>query len=217
VAFVALLFISGKLPNFPGKDSNAQLAYYTLWLMIFTGALAVTSTIQIAFLTRADQANKKSSEASARAANAAARNSKALLMVERAYVFAGVGKIVSGKEKGNSATIYMRMRNTGKTPARIIGILFESLADAPKNPIPSYVSNEYVIDNIVPADDLFHFGPTNVTVPCVVAGYIRYIDVFKSEHISRICIRLNEITTNPEGELMISTDASGPSTWNDWD
>jgi hypothetical protein len=185
------------------------VSFYTSVLALFTGLLAIVSSVQIRFLIRADQLARRALIANRQSALAAKRAAEALPAVERAYVFifpelefwddlphsSGVGKYAS------RIGVKFRLENHGKTPAAIqsISARLKVLDDPPDNRL-------HVTVSILPGERILKSGgdwvpdasPVNCNIDEATAdriekreeiiwfyGSILYLDVFGTEHVTR--------------------------------
>jgi hypothetical protein len=96
-----------------GRGLRDPVAYYTLWLMLFTGALAVFGVFQIRLLVRADKLAKESLDQ--------ARISSERQL--RAYVLIDSSELV---RDGPGIVLQLKVRNFGETPAYATQITLHS-------------------------------------------------------------------------------------------
>lgn len=103
---------SGK--SFWQRTTEDPVAYFTLWLVAFTGVLAVVSIVQGWFLLRSEGIAKTS-------ADAAKKSAEAVITAERARLFVDVdlGENPVAASNGAKNTINVSLWNYGKTVARI--------------------------------------------------------------------------------------------------
>jgi hypothetical protein len=189
--------------QFWGVD-NDPIVTYTRWLMIFTGALAI-STIGLWVVTFfAGKDTKK-------AAESAQKSAEALPLIERAWVFIPVvewanksDKVLSGDGTGESI-VSAYVFNAGKTPA-IITILYAKAIVTETYPS---LKNVHELSNI-PMEDGFiikadekkwrrikakiHISTTQWTeieqstsLKLLCYGRIKYKDIFSRTHETGFC------------------------------
>jgi len=119
------------------RGLSDPVAYYTLWLTLFTGALAIVSGFQLWFLRRADETARVSADAAKLAADAANKSANAALAVEMPLVFLDQIDLVTpqpplGPDPRQTVqgippaltTIKMVFKNYGRTPARVVSVHF---------------------------------------------------------------------------------------------
>lgn len=111
-------------PLVPEENPEQAIARYNLWLMLFTGVLALVAIIQIGFLISADQTASEAAKAaneSAKAAQKAAEVSERTLKAsQRAWIRAEVGienSPLTFDRNGASTTVSFKISNIGNVPA----------------------------------------------------------------------------------------------------
>jgi len=94
-------------PETKEGGADERIVGYTLWLTIFTGALAAVSAGQIRYLIRADRATKRALD-----------QSKEATEIElRPYIAPGVATLHSDPSGGGKMFARVKLTNVGKTPA----------------------------------------------------------------------------------------------------
>lgn len=132
--------------------------------------------------------------------------------VERAYLFGGPTKIELFAGSGKT-DFRLTVDNSGKTQAILKEICvsyFQTLPDGP----PQYPNQKVAKpDVVIPGGALQIEIPTKLgldqVTPFFVAGYFKYLDIFRETRTSRFCIRII-----PDTEKF---EPAGSEAWNDWD
>ena len=117
-------------------STHDAVAFYTLWLAIFTGSLVWVSTVQIRYLRRADETARRSADAAKLAAETAHEEFVAnhrpriqILSFEESDIGAG------GDEEQIKLGASLRYVNSGDTTAYLLEIGWHiSYADHPLRP-----------------------------------------------------------------------------------
>lgn len=181
------------------------------WWQIAFAVIGTAALIVTLWLTR------RSVKAAELAASAAVASNKQtarhLRTLERAYLFGGPKGIVP-HIPSQRLTVGFYVQNVGRTPAflkRVIG----DFSDAVPFGEPSYEETERTIlktDLVIEgqSDGIniklnFESRLLNQTY---FFGYIEYLDVFKTPHVSRFCFLIH----GNVGKYEIA----GPPAWNDW-
>jgi hypothetical protein len=171
------------------NSSDDRLATYTLWLALFTAALACISGLQIYFLTRADKTGRITAEAARDSAHAAteqgsltqasinqgARSSRTGL---RAYVYPQSTDATQFRI-GNAAfmTVSIVWKNMGQTPMRH-GQIWLRAREFPGRIPPDFdfPKNEFLVSGATVA------GPGQEFVSQINIGFRDLQDAFAGTH-----------------------------------
>jgi hypothetical protein len=116
-----------ELEVVPKESADQAIARYNLWLMVFTGVLAVVSIIQIGFLIAADEKADESARAAKIAAYAArdavAHSDRNVATQLRAYIFLETFNVtrvinpIDGKPTTMGYQFSGKWKNVGQTPS----------------------------------------------------------------------------------------------------
>jgi hypothetical protein len=199
--------LGGAVVDHSDEISAAVTAIATIFIALYTFALSDSTRA----LRDAAEQQKLDMLESLRiagvAADAAKQSADHIPIVERAYVFATPVPWI----KDNTTVTYLRIENFGQTP----GFLIEAhgcTSDIEPTGVPTYFGSPRFIEAIVKKGTADPF-PTNwvspFTTPHYFFGYIKYTDIFKKGHISRVCKRI----LPAEGKI----DMAGPPARNEWD
>jgi hypothetical protein len=204
------------------RATTDPVAAFTLWLVVFTAVLGVTSVLQYGSLIRGETTNAKSANAAERAAQAA---ETALVTVQRAFVFIDS---FDASNINNNIVIMPKWRNSGTTPTRFMTnyVNWKSFANEP-SPDFSFPDLDGFGNPIAEKDKKFvniFIGPNatsfaeKLVVPTAhidavrekrervfVWGWARYEDIFGNKHITRFC---NEMEITPLGGPEVATPAA---------
>jgi flagellar basal body-associated protein FliL len=200
------------------ERTEEAIARYTLWLMVFTGVLALVSVVQIAFLINADRNTE-------RAANAAEKSAKVsedtLKISQRAWV--GVQNVFfkPTPKIGDQFGVMIHFKNVGTTPAT--NIQAQAVFDpVPPDRQPNFDYSKERLHSfgfMMPAADM-HFPliqekPLSVAgVDALKTGAIRifvhgrfsYDDIFGESHWFTFCYELVKLAT-PDGDAIFGPTA----------
>jgi hypothetical protein len=194
------------------KLSDAIIAVFTIVLAVKTsGVFKETAGLRSA----ADQQAldmKESVKVAIAAANAAKEAADHIPMVERAYLFGGPTQIEAFADS-NLTKFKLSVDNAGKTPGIISEVCVSYSLKEPTGE-PSYTDAkvsqvDFAINAGVMGQILPFAGGMDTIQPFFVAGYYRYIDIFRKQHTSRFCLRVHPDTRKFE--------IAGSRAWNDWD
>jgi hypothetical protein len=186
--------------NHPPSPPDYSSWWFNFFLAIFTGLLVVVGGVNCYLIFWTLKATEK-------AANAAEQAANHIPIVERAYVFATPMPSI----KNNMSVIFLRIENFGQTPG-FVSEAHGATSSIEPTGVPTYPGSPTFIEAVVQKGTADTF-PTHwlspVTTPHYFADYIRYTDIFKKVHISRVCKRV----IPAEGKIGMA----GPPAWNDWD
>ena len=196
------------------RATTDPIAAFTLWLVIFTAVLGITSVLQYGSLIRGEVTNAKSAKAAERAAKVA---ETALVTVQRAFVF--IDSFDTGMI-GNNLIIHPKWRNSGSTPTKFMtnyvnwkpfegeppsGYAFPDLDE--HGTIVTGKNRKLAKSFVGPNATTLAYALTipTVTLDAVreghlrvfVWGWARYQDVFKASHITRFCNELKMLPLPP--------------------
>jgi hypothetical protein len=116
------------------KSADDRIVNYTLWLMIFTGVLAVVSAVQIGFLIRADKTARISAEAAKKSVDISEAS-----MIAGARAFVSTAELVPTWEHDKTTGRYSwrfrpTWKNSGNTPTKNLKLY--SACELRNTPLP---------------------------------------------------------------------------------
>lgn len=139
---------------------------------------------------------------------------------ERAYMFAGPAEVGDKGEGGviidysqSTVIIKIEVENSGRTVGILKKIRLGFSIELPTLQMAAYEGNGFRdinFDLAIKAGIKRVLTAVQSPLPPIttfVIGYIEYIDIFKDQHFSRFCIRVE-----PDGSFY----PDGPPSWNDW-
>jgi hypothetical protein len=195
----------GSTPKtFWQKTEEDPTAYFTMWLVIFTGVLSTVSIVQIGFLIRSDVTARRSADAALLAAQAAGRQADAAIGVEiPRLIFKRVDFVISRENVSNMALKIRDMRfeaefvNLGRTAAfleRVSGraCVGTEIPDTMDDGVTYHPPSNMVIE--AEKSYMFEFtGPVNVPLKEIteiledrsylyVYGFVEYRDFLSNLH-----------------------------------
>lgn len=203
----------------PKEDAEQAIARYNLWLMVFTGVLAVVSIIQIGFLIAADGKADQSARSAKIAANAARdaiehsdRNVAAQL---RAYVFlesfntTRVVNVVNGAQKAVGYQFSAKWKNVGQTPSKATSAMM-SYRVRGKNEAGTVIFDVNIPDKMdevnigsglpfststigISIADILSIIGAERTKQLYIASRVNYIDIFGSAQTETIAAEVEAI------------------------
>ncbi|MGA7384755.1 MAG: hypothetical protein WBW81_08730 [Methylocella sp.] len=103
--------------SFWQRTTQDPIAFFTLWLAIFTMILSAVAVLQIKFLVRGEGIADKTAQAAKDSADVAKRTFTEL---ERPYIFIDPPKFVPSPINGNPANVQYLLKNYGRTPGILI-------------------------------------------------------------------------------------------------
>jgi len=159
----------------------------------------------------AEESLAKSDEMLSHAREAAVHARESEKRVERAYVFAGIESLEFSEDNAN-LLVGVTVINAGKTPAEIKefahGFIYYPIPAIP----PYEITARIITDVIFGANTKEKFQRIRIPPPddkFIFFGFIRYIDIFGDEHISRYCMEVDST-----GQFAVT---AGDHEWNRWD
>lgn len=178
-------------------DETENLAKYTDRLASFTAVLVIVGALQLGlFFWQLILMNTAAKDAG-KSADAALKTAKSIETAERAYVKLSHVAPGLGFDELGGVWVQLRVRNFGKTPARVneVRVEFRYLPDILAIPVdpPAIEKREDVLAFLVPDDEFFftHQRALGNTVldnvrkgvgTLLVWGYIDYTDAFDQRH-----------------------------------
>lgn len=177
--------------------NEGGLTLYTGLLALFTLGLIVVGSIQVGLFVWQLRLARKGAEDAGKSAEAALKTANSLETANRAFVkMSHLPPGLAYNQMGETS-VRMRVKNFGKTPARIIDVLvefkcFDDIASIPDNP-PIIETGSQVSAFLVEGDELFTGKQHSLGSPVIdkvqggkitvlVWGYIDYLDAFDRRH-----------------------------------
>jgi hypothetical protein len=176
------------------SSPDQEIALYTLWLAIFTGALVAVSGIQIFFLIRTDKTARITAEAAKQSSDAVLKIERPVLYIKDLRIEAGI-KVEEAFENAadfNDAQATFAIINLGRTPAILLEYSYSILDEMPDRPRYYKAKNwhEQVLysrDEIeVKVSGRFDARP-RMRRRTHLIGYFYYGDVFGVKRIAAFC------------------------------
>jgi hypothetical protein len=227
-SFIATVFVfSSPEPSFPngqrskerGNETNIGQQNESLghwithdaagffWLVIVGGIQLALFWIQLGYINESLTTANIAANAATDAAKAAKKSADHIPVVERAYVFATPMPVI----ENNKTVIRLRIENFGQTPG-FCSEAYGGTSDTEPTGNPVYPPRPHFIEAVIQTGKVEIFPvrwESPITTPHYFFGYIKYTDIFKRGHISRVCKRI----LPAEGKI----DMAGPPVWSEWD
>lgn len=186
-------------------EDAADFAAQQLWLNIL-GLFGLGATVAFAaFAWREAQ----------RSADAAVQAAEAIPVLERAYVFGGLDKIVRDLATG-AVTFHVILNNAGKTPARVRRLQLLLVLPEVDGIVRLPAARDYSGGKSYPTDTIFAAGEKGPVLKFenkptfgIAAGCIEYRDIFNKQHFSRFCVGWDGLNE--------TASTIGDESWNEYD
>lgn len=210
--------IAAKAPKHPAAISAAKdetkgkhesggaddrIAAYTGWLALFTAFLALTAGFEIHLLVLAARTADETVKATNKLATAAAGQREIIrdqLRLQRAYVFAGMGKFNMARDVHQRLLFQIRPDyfNRGQTPAWVRHIIYVVCPDPPPANPDYNAGKTLIISDPTPNDNIQRFtAGTHVNIEMtnpimIFYGRVHYIDMMGEPRFSGFIYRLHQ-------------------------